>query len=68
MTEQKVQKPDFVTNKHLVYLDKLRESGVTNMYGACPYLRKQFLSFNDNQARECLTYWMRTFSQRHVNV
>ena len=33
-----VERPAFVEDKHLTYLDKLRESGVTNMYGARPYL------------------------------
>jgi hypothetical protein len=46
------------------YLDDLRESGVTNMFGAGPYLEKAF-DLNKSEARFLLTEWMRTFSQRH---
>ena len=39
-------------NKYFDYLDALWESGVTNMYGAAPYLQQEFpeLSFNHAQA------------------
>ena len=47
------------------FLDNLRESGVTNMFGAVPYLREAFDYLAEDEAREILTSWMRTFSQRH---
>jgi uncharacterized protein YciI len=50
--------------KHYRYLDKLRESGVTNMYGATPYLQRQF-SLDKEEARDILADWMETFSERH---
>ena len=31
-----VEKPEYLTEEHLLYLDQLRESGVTNMFGAVP--------------------------------
>ena len=31
-----ITKPDGITDSHLEYLDALRESGVTNMWGAAP--------------------------------
>lgn len=42
------------------YLDRLRKSGVTNMYGAVPYLQRAFpeLSFNHAQAVYVLRQWM----------
>lgn len=46
------------------YLDGLRESGVTNMFGAGPYLEKAF-DLNKKEARFLLGEWMRTFDQRH---
>lgn len=58
-------KPEKCTEKHLEYLDDLRESGKTNMYGAAPYLQKEFPGLNDREAREVLTYWMETFDERH---
>jgi len=49
---------------YLEYLDDLRESGVTNMYGAGEYLEDAF-SLSRRDARDILMDWMKTFSQRH---
>lgn len=51
-----------VTNEHLEYLDELRESGETNMFGARPYLIQEF-DLSDKEAADTLTYWMNTFGQ-----
>lgn len=59
-------KPDAATEKVLQYLDELRESGDTNMYGARPYLMIEFPLPKDT-ADDVLTYWMNTFSDRHPN-
>jgi hypothetical protein len=53
--------------EYLEYLDELRESGVTNMYGARPYLIKEF-DLNKAEATEVLSYWMKTFGERHKNA
>ncbi len=58
-------KPDVVEKKHLRFLDKLRDSGVTNMFGAAPYLERKFRSLSQAQARDILLYWMHTYSDRH---
>lgn len=47
------------------YLDGLRESGVTNMYGAVPYLRDRFDGMSQSQAISVLVEWMETFDERH---
>lgn len=47
----------------LEYLDRLRESGVTNMYGAGPYLVEQF-EFDRKLADGLLGLWMNTFASR----
>jgi hypothetical protein len=47
------------------YLDMLRLSGVTNMFGAVPYLTDEFPDLDKRGARVVLTEWMRTFSERH---
>lgn len=53
-----------VAQEHLEYLDNLRESGITNMFGAAPYLANAFhLGMAD--ARLILMEWMRTFGERH---
>ena len=46
------------------YLDDLRDSGVTNMFGAKPYVQKEF-GFDGTKATNFVTKWMDTFSERH---
>jgi len=58
-----ITKPKYVTNEHLVFLDNLRESGKTNMYGAGIYLERKF-SLRKEEATKILLYWMDTFSER----
>jgi len=53
-----------ITEEHLVYLDRLRDSGLTNMFGAAPYVAAKF-GVDDVQARIILGHWMRTFADRH---
>lgn len=50
--------------KYYIYLDELRESGETNMFGATPFLVKKFKISNDD-ASHILANWMATFSERH---
>ena len=54
-----------ITEAMLEYLDRLRKSGVTNMFGATPYLRMEYPSLTQDEARKVLAFWMKTFSQRH---
>jgi hypothetical protein len=51
-------------NEVFDYLDALRESGATNMFGATPYLMEEF-GFDKHDAKRWLTDWMQTFSERH---
>lgn len=59
-----VERPEVVTEEHLEYLDDLRDSGVTNMFGATMYLTATF-DLTKQEARQILSYWMTTFSERH---
>lgn len=43
------------------YLDGLRDSGMTNMFGAGSYLRDEY-QLSRNDASAVLTAWMKTFS------
>jgi len=56
----KTSRPDYVTDEHLEYLDELRESGVTNMFGAVTYVEAEF-DIVDTKARGILAYWMESF-------
>ena len=50
--------------KYYEFLDGLRESGVTNMFGATPFLQEEFL-VGKEQARKILVDWMETFGERY---
>ena len=41
------------------YLDRLRESGVTNMFGASPYIVEEF-NIPKKDASELLIKWMKS--------
>ncbi len=53
-------RPKNVTDEHLDYLDELRESGDTNMFGAGPYMQGEF-GVNKREAKEIVLYWMKSF-------
>ena len=59
-----IPKPDCVNEEHLKYLDGLRESGVTNMLGAGPYVERVF-SLDAKTADTILGYWIESFEERH---
>ena len=60
-----IGRPEIVEDEHLTYLDKLRDSGVTNMYGAGSYLTGRF-ALSRNNARIVLAYWMESFEEREA--
>ena len=62
MTNQEIETPVGYTAEHSEYLEELRESGETNMFGASPYLQREF-GLEKSQAREYLSYWMKTYGQ-----
>jgi len=43
------------------YLNRLRESGATNMFGATPYVIEEF-GLDKSEARRILSLWMRNFN------
>lgn len=45
------------------FLDKLRESGRTNMFGATPFLQRAFPALSYQQAVTVLQAWMNAFSR-----
>ena len=46
------------------FLDDLRESGATNMFGAAPYIVEEF-GVTRQEAKDLLLNWMQTFEERH---
>ena len=61
---EKIERPEIVIDEHLEYLNELRESGETNMFGAGEYLEDEFDLCNSD-ARIILKYWMDSFGERH---
>jgi hypothetical protein len=47
-------------NEYYEYLDFLRESGVTNMFGAAPWLEDRF-NLSRQEARKILIEWMEQY-------
>ena len=45
----------------LEFLNILRDSGATNMFGVTPYIKDEF-DLNSKEARSLLTLWMANFN------
>lgn len=59
-----MERPDFLEEEHLEYLNDLRDSGETNMFGARPYLINEF-GLSKKDAASILSYWMEAYSERN---
>lgn len=47
--------------KEWIYLEKLRRSGITNVFGATPYLENEF-RISEAKARKILLDWMKNYN------
>lgn len=63
-------RPEFCTDEMLEFLDDLRESGATNMFGASAFLLGEFPDeFGETQrakreqVKAVVMYWMETFGK-----
>ena len=52
--------------EEFTYLNRLRESGATNMFGAVPYLMDEF-DIERDEAREVLLDWMQWVEENPSN-
>ena len=48
--------------EYYVFLEVLRQSGVTNMFGATPYLREEF-GLGRREAIKILSSWMDNYNE-----
>jgi len=48
--------------EYFAYLVELRDSGVTNMWGAGPYLMDEF-DLSEDEAKEALLSWIKSFKE-----
>lgn len=64
MNNNEVKKLDFCTdddlNEMLDYLNNLRASGVVSMFGAIPYIQREF-TIDRERAEEVFWYWVNHF-------
>ena len=51
--------------KEFAFLVQLRDSGVTNMWGAAPYLAREF-GYSNEKAGEILLRWIASFDAEVV--
>lgn len=58
--EVKIALPDGMTAEHCQYLEDLRQSGETNMFGAVPYLESEF-DIDREQGVTILSFWMKNY-------
>lgn len=49
-----------ISDRQKKFLDKLRDSGKTNMFGAAPYIQSEF-GLDKKEARDILSQWMKSF-------
>lgn len=54
-----------MNEEYFEYLNVLRETGVTNMFGAAPYLQEAF-DLSKTEARVILADWMNSFNGETV--
>jgi len=65
--EESVQKlNEGVVKRMFTFLDDLRDSGETNMFGAGPYLSREF-GLSKKEAREVLSNWMKSSMSEGMN-
>lgn len=48
-------------NKYWIFLENLRRSGITNMFGAAPYIQQVF-DVSKHEAKSILLDWMKNYN------
>lgn len=48
--------------EEFIFLERLRQSGVTNMYGASPYLAEEF-GYTRREATNILSLWFKNYER-----
>tara|TARA_R110000868_G_scaffold164550_2_gene397262 strand:+ start:8043 stop:8219 length:177 start_codon:yes stop_codon:yes gene_type:complete len=52
-----MNKPEFIKDVHIQFLEELREGGSTNMLKAVPHIQQEFY-MEESDAKTLLRYWM----------
>ena len=51
-----------LNQEHKDYLEWLRQSGITNMWGASPYIAAEF-GLSQREASDILVQWIKSFDE-----
>lgn len=57
-----MRKATDVEKRVFQFLNELRESGVTNMFGAASFIREEFEDIGEIESRQLLCCWMSNFN------
>ena len=49
-------------DKYFDFLEELRESGITNMFGAVPFIKEEF-GISEEEGKEILEKWFKSFNE-----
>jgi len=52
--------------KYFIYLSELRESGITNMFGAGAFLEDEYPELNKQEAKAVLMGWMDSYDKSGI--
>ena len=61
MSTNKPERPSVVAEEHLDFLDGVRDSGKANMFGARPFLMREFPNLSKDEAMAVCVYWVQSF-------
>lgn len=64
---ENLQEPAMMTSAHTEFLNELKTSGQTNMFGAKDFLMDEFIDLKEKEAKDILLYWM-AVSSKQVNA
>jgi hypothetical protein len=59
------EKPAFVTEEHLKFLDVLQKGGMVNMFESPQILREAYPELSWLECKGVFKYWSDTFGERH---
>tara|TARA_R100000234_G_C4922866_1_gene144976 strand:- start:417 stop:632 length:216 start_codon:yes stop_codon:yes gene_type:complete len=58
-----IEEENRIKNEVFLYLEELRESGETNMFGAAAYIQNEF-NLDKKTSIKYLSHWMRSYNKQ----
>lgn len=57
-----IEFPKDIESKHMIFLEDLRQSGQTNMFGAVPFIQLKF-KIDETKSRDILLFWLDNYNE-----